>query len=251
MLFASGASATASVSNSTVYDNQSVYAAGLVVQADDTAGDISIQNVSIIGNISNSSGQTASGFSGVIPSGNAPVVTMQNVLLSGNLDGVTPANCGPALVAPGTYAPTSAGNNLSDDTTCSSYGLTDSSDLNNVDAMMDSFGHLNGTWVHSFLPNSPANDGGATIGSITTDQRGTARPQNAAYDIGAYESVLARSTEDGEGNNGGGGDGEEDSGGLAQTGGTILPVIIPVFLIAISLLAYRHFDKAKAYKLNR
>jgi len=35
--------------------------------------------------------------------------------------------------------------------------------------------------------SSPAIDKAVTLASITTDQRGTSRPQGAAYDIGAHE----------------------------------------------------------------
>jgi hypothetical protein len=45
------------------------------------------------------------------------------------------------------------------------------------------------TWTHELLPNSPALDGGRTFGAPVTDQRGTARPQGAAVDIGAFEFV--------------------------------------------------------------
>lgn len=38
---------------------------------------------------------------------------------------------------------------------------------------------------------SVAVNAGATIGSVTTDRIGTARPQGAAYDIGAYEQLSA------------------------------------------------------------
>ncbi|MCM1985259.1 choice-of-anchor Q domain-containing protein, partial [Lyngbya confervoides] len=43
------------------------------------------------------------------------------------------------------------------------------------------------TQTHALLPNSPALDGASNTGS-STDQRGIARPQGAAADIGAFES---------------------------------------------------------------
>ena len=43
--------------------------------------------------------------------------------------------------------------------------------------------------AHDYQPSpaSPLTDRGVAIGDVTTDRRGTARPQGSAYDIGAYE----------------------------------------------------------------
>jgi hypothetical protein len=38
---------------------------------------------------------------------------------------------------------------------------------------------------------SPANDSGVPLGAVPTDRDGTARPQGTAYDVGAYERVVA------------------------------------------------------------
>jgi hypothetical protein len=45
------------------------------------------------------------------------------------------------------------------------------------------------TWTMALLAGSPAIDAGVAVAGVTTDQRGVARPQGAAYDIGAYELV--------------------------------------------------------------
>ena len=42
------------------------------------------------------------------------------------------------------------------------------------------------------LPGSSAIDGGVVIAGLTTDQRGTARPQGSAVDIGAFELVPSQ-----------------------------------------------------------
>jgi hypothetical protein len=47
--------------------------------------------------------------------------------------------------------------------------------------------NLGPTQTMALLPLSPAIDTGVNIGAIPTDQRGLARPQGAAADIGAYE----------------------------------------------------------------
>jgi len=39
------------------------------------------------------------------------------------------------------------------------------------------------------LPGSPAIDTGITLGDVTDDYAGTARPQGAGYDRGAIETV--------------------------------------------------------------
>jgi hypothetical protein len=44
------------------------------------------------------------------------------------------------------------------------------------------------TLTMALLPGSPAIDAGIVVAGITTDQRGVARPQGAAPDIGAFES---------------------------------------------------------------
>src|SRR6185369_5191626 len=43
------------------------------------------------------------------------------------------------------------------------------------------------TQTHALLSGSPAINAGTATGALTTDQRGVARPQGAAVDIGAVE----------------------------------------------------------------
>jgi hypothetical protein len=45
------------------------------------------------------------------------------------------------------------------------------------------------TWTMALLPGSPAIDAGVAVAGVTTDQRGVARPQGVAPDIGAFELV--------------------------------------------------------------
>jgi hypothetical protein len=97
------------------------------------------------------------------------------------------ANCSPGDSG-GT--PFSFGYNLSDDTSC---GFTEPTDLVVADAMLGPLQDNGGpTETHDLLPGSPAIDAGSVdCPPPATDQRGMARPQGAACDIGAVESLSA------------------------------------------------------------
>jgi len=83
---------------------------------------------------------------------------------------------------PGTF--TSLGNNLVSDDTC---GLTQAGDLSDTDPLLGPLADNGGpTPTHALLAGSPAIDAGGDTG-LATDQRGVARPQGAAFDIGAFE----------------------------------------------------------------
>lgn len=83
----------------------------------------------------------------------------------------------------GTTLLTSGGNNLVQDSSCSPVG----SDVIAADALLGPLADNGGpTWTHALLPGSPAIDA-AGAGPVT-DQRGIARPQGVAPDIGAYEA---------------------------------------------------------------
>jgi hypothetical protein len=80
----------------------------------------------------------------------------------------------------------SLGYNLTDDTSC---GFTATGDLVVADAMLGPLADNGGpTETHDLLPGSPAIDAGSPIcPPPDTDQRGMARPQGVACDIGAVE----------------------------------------------------------------
>jgi murein DD-endopeptidase MepM/ murein hydrolase activator NlpD len=90
----------------------------------------------------------------------------------------------------------SAGYNLSDDNSCSSF-LTATGDINNIAAGLDSAGLAsNGgpTRTIALLANSPAVNAipvsactDVAGNPVTTDQRGVTRPQGPSCDIGAFE----------------------------------------------------------------
>ncbi len=105
----------------------------------------------------------------------------------------------PLVGAPGTGLTTitSQGGNLTDDNTCNSY-LTQPTDKNNLTNLKDFLAPLadNGGYVPTMalLQGSPAIDSGVTVAGLTTDARGSARPQGTAYDSGAYESPYRKPT---------------------------------------------------------
>jgi LPXTG-site transpeptidase (sortase) family protein len=73
--------------------------------------------------------------------------------------------------------------NLTDDSTCGSTSTVSSSIL------LGSLGNYGGeTQTIPLLPGSSAINAGTADASVTTDQRGVARAQLSAYDVGAFES---------------------------------------------------------------
>lgn len=118
-------------------------------------------------------------------------ISLQNTILSNNTIIGAPSNCSTNNIL------TSQGHNLSSDTTCSAV-FNQTGDLNNADSLLNPLSTPAGSFgpMRTLQPNSPAIDTGATIATITTDQRGQSRPSGAAYDIGAHEYVLSAVTEE-------------------------------------------------------
>ena len=89
---------------------------------------------------------------------------------------------------------TSQGNNIASDNSC---GLTGSGDRNGIDPLLGSLAANGGpTMTHALLAGSPALNAVPLTNCTTTagtplaiDQRGTARPQGPACDIGAFEAT--------------------------------------------------------------
>ncbi|MFQ5879453.1 MAG: choice-of-anchor Q domain-containing protein [Dehalococcoidia bacterium] len=145
------------------------------------------------------SGNTATESFPAIVNVAGSTVTMTNVTVTGN---TSPNEFVAAIANHGTMALkntiiansgvdcfggdiTSLGHNLDSDGTC---GLTEPTDLPNVDPLLGLLADNGGpTLTHALLPGSPAIDAGDNAACPATDQRGIARPQGAACDIGAYE----------------------------------------------------------------
>ncbi len=80
-------------------------------------------------------------------------------------------------------APDTSDHNLSTDATCN-FGAGRDSVKIKLGPLETNFG---ATLTHRLLPSSKAIDNGVTVNSIVTDQRGVARPQGTAFDVGAFE----------------------------------------------------------------
>lgn len=120
---------------------------------------------------------SAAGYGGGI--GNEGVLTLTNTLIAGNNNG----NCSSSATI------ISLGSNLDSDGSCLLNGPTD---LAGVNPRISSLGYNGGsTETHVPLLGSPAIDQGKNLlaEGITTDQRGSARPQGGGFDIGACETT--------------------------------------------------------------
>lgn len=107
--------------------------------------------------------------------------------LSGTLLDNPGGNCAPAGAAT-----TSDDYNLANDASCAS--LTQPHDRQNTNPRLAPLADNCGpTRTHALLPNSPAIDAGGTSANDCprVDQRGVARPQGTACDIGAYEVTVS------------------------------------------------------------
>lgn len=173
----SGEDGSTVIRNSTVSGN---YMCGVLSQTSDTT----IESITISSNgvrpdestsILHSAGLVSWSVNG------QDTVTVRNTLIANQAGG------NPSCSFIGTPASfTSGGHNLTSDASC---GFTGTGDQQNVSAAALRLGPLadygGPTQTHALLPGSVAIDAGDT--SLTTDQRGIARPQGTADDIGAYE----------------------------------------------------------------
>ena len=247
------------IDNVTIADNSTSFFPPLMLsssgQYTPTKGiDGVISNLTIANN--NRSGDVGMDISAAmifISFGSSPSgVALQNILLANNLDEGTPRNCSD-IFDPPMFWPASTGNNLSDDDTCNNV-FNHVNDLNDIDAGLNPLEEDNGTWVLPLQVNSPTIDGGVTVSGMTTDQRGMARPQNNAFDIGAYETVLGVDTSN---SNQSGGNSEQGnnasnnsdsnmgniSGNLGETGTTILSTSLLLSVAMSTIVASKRLIK--------
>jgi hypothetical protein len=154
---------TASLANSTVSGNSAdVVGSGIYTQAN-----LDLTNVTIADNFGTGLHQAFAG-------GQRTLAT--NTLFARNFGG----NCG------GTADPVQSTNGLADDATCN---LTGADNQTVADSRLEFLTDNGGeTDTQAPLFDSPAVDAGLTP-CIATDQRGTARPQGDACDIGAVEVI--------------------------------------------------------------
>jgi CSLREA domain-containing protein len=165
---------TLAITNSTIANNQAAYSGGGIYQ---DSGSTYLQNVTIANN------RATSGDGGgiFITTGS---VSLHNTLVAGNTD--TLGNNTPDIS--GTIA--SAGYNLiGQNNGAQGLVITDISGTIAV-PLNPVLGPFDGQTLPLFF-GSPAIDAGDNSNCPGTDQRGVARPQGAACDIGAYEFVTS------------------------------------------------------------
>ncbi len=168
---------TVTVTNSTLSGNTATTGGGIA----NTGGTVTVTNSTLSGNTANV------GFGGgIVNSGGT--VSLLATIVANSVGG----NCSGAIV--------DGGNNLSFPDACDVI-------VAGPDPQLGPLANNGGpTLTHALLPMSPAIDAAAACNPpITTDQRGVARPQGPACDIGAYERTVTPP--------GGGGDGDDDHGG--------------------------------------
>jgi hypothetical protein len=165
------------INNSTISDN----AAGSACCW--SGGGIFLAGNLGVGIINNSTitGNTAGVGGGIEYGGGFGSVTLQNTVLAGNSAFMGPDCSGIPL--------TSAGYNIVGDT--SGCGLAaGTGDQFNVDPLLSTYS-IGEPAYHALQPSSPAIDAGNAATCLSMDQRGIARPQGNACDIGAYEYTAA------------------------------------------------------------
>lgn len=150
----------ATIENSTIAGNQAPSGGGLV---NFDEGNTALTNVTFAGNLA--------------PSGSAIYNVLGTINLAKSIvDGVHESNCVGVI--------NSQGYNLDSGSSC---GLTGMGDLSDTPALLGALQDNGGaTWTLAPLPGSPAIDAGGS-GCPVADQRGVARLQGAACDMGALE----------------------------------------------------------------
>ncbi len=169
----------ATLSNSTFWDNRA-FSSGAITSSGTNAapGSVLLQNCTVVGN---SATDTANGYGGGLNNYGVSTVYLANSIIAGNT-----ATNGTDLSGP--YV--SQDYNLIQ-TPQGAYATLSGPIANTIFNQAPNLGPLanNGgpTDTLALLPGSPAIDKGNVFGGFTTDQRGIARPQGAAADIGAFE----------------------------------------------------------------
>jgi CSLREA domain-containing protein len=158
-----GVFGSGSIVNSTISGNVSATNAGGL----STSGSLSLLHVTVARNWAAAGGNALDRF------GFGSVLALRNTILANG-----PGSECAAL------APTSNGNNIASDSSCA---LTASGDKQGTNAALGPLAY-NGGPTRTHLPGlaSPA-IGAATNAGVTIDQRGVARPQGAAPDVGSVE----------------------------------------------------------------
>jgi hypothetical protein len=159
-------SGTVTLTNSTLATNSASYGGGVF-----NGGTVTLTNSTLATN-------SADGYGGGID--NAGTVTVANTIIAGN----TAGSDGPDVFF---QAVTSQGYNLIGNPSGGSGFI--GTDLLSVNPLLGSLQDNGGpTQTMALLPGSPAIDAADAASAPANDQRGMARPQGSAPDIGAFES---------------------------------------------------------------
>jgi hypothetical protein len=172
---------TLTIRNSTLSGNSSLlYGGGIFYE-----GTLTLLDSTLSGNFAAYYGGGIYGFGRAL---------VKNTIMANSSSG---GNCFVVFLPPSPILD-SLGHNLSDDATCATY-FNQPGDMNSTSAGLDPAGLKNNggpTPTIALLPTSPAVDAiplsacTDVVGNpVTTDQRGVARPQGRACDIGAFELV--------------------------------------------------------------
>ena len=171
--------ATTRIGNTTFSDNSSATEGGAVYNF----------NSGTTISFTTFSGNFAAGQGGAIYQVAARSLTVSNIALQ---HGASADNCFVAEIDAHTVF--AGGANISDDNSCAAHFFAQPGDRNNTDPLIGPLLNNGGpTPSHMPLPGSPMIDGGQCAAGVSTDQRGVARPQGAACDVGAIEKRAADS----------------------------------------------------------
>jgi CSLREA domain-containing protein len=170
------------ITNSTISGNTTGLNGGGIANANsaDNSGVVILNNITITANTADSDSSTSpSGDGGGIFNGSG-TINVRNSIIAGNNDAEAP-DCG------GTN--TSQGNNLiGNGAGCTGFTNGVNNDLVGADPLLGALqGNGGATQTHAIAATSPARNTGNPSTCAATDQRGVARPQGAACDIGAFE----------------------------------------------------------------
>lgn len=183
---------TVTINNSTFASNTAATGGGIFAYA----GVMAVSHSTFAGNRSTQAAPPF-GLPTTIASGggiwNSSVLTLKNTVMADSGNG---GNCGG-------FSGRSAGYNLSDDNSCSSFFIQPG-DLNGTPAGLDPAGLQNNggaTKTFALVSSSPALNAipvsaCTDVNSlpVTTDQRGISRPQGSACDMGSFEMITANDT---------------------------------------------------------
>jgi hypothetical protein len=158
-----------------------------------SGGTVTVVNTTIAGNAQVAGGDASSNGSGIENLGTS--IVLQNVTIAGNtgsaaINNIATINATNTIVSNGASGNcsgtiTSLGHNLESADEC---GFHAAGDLSGRDPLLGPLADNGGpTDTEALLAGSPAIDAGDPLACPGTDQRGVARPQGAACDIGAFE----------------------------------------------------------------